>query len=202
MTDSQPEQSPTGRPFILSIVGPSASGKSQLARRTAAVLGEEVASRIPTDYFFMPRPAGQSLPDFLRQPLRYDWALLTHLVGLPIGSVVSTPDADFTGFRRIADSAGRPFTIRPVMIVDAMAAFPGADLLVRLDVPDDVRRDRLRERDVRWGSDVSANWEHLEFTWRTAQDEMSRPDIVLDGALPFEVNIEALAEEIRRRLVR
>lgn len=200
MIDFQPEQSAKGRPFIVSIVGPSASGKSQLARRTAAMLGEVVASRVPTDYFFMPCAAGQSLPDFLRQPLRYDWPLLVHLLALPIGRVVSTPDADFTGFRRIADSGGRPFTIRPVMIVDAMAAFPDTDLLVRLDAPDDVRRERLRERDLRWGSDVSANWEHLEITWRMAQDEMRRPDIALDGERPFEVNIEAVAAEIRARL--
>lgn len=200
MIDPQPEQPANGETFIVSIVGPSASGKSQLARRTAAVLGDGIASRIPTDYFFIPRPAGQSLPVFLRQPLRYDWTLLAHLLGLPIGSVVSTPDADFTGFRRIADSGGRPFTIWPVMIVDAMAAFPAADLLVRLDVPDDVRRARLRERDVRWGSDVSANWTHLEITWRMARDAMRLPDIALDGERPFKVNIMALAGEIRARL--
>lgn len=107
MTDSQSEQSATVRPFIVSIVGPSASGKSQLARRTAAVLGDGIASRIPTDYFFTPRPVGQSLPVFLRQPLRYDWTLLAHLLALPIGSVVSTPDADFTGFRLPANRGQR-----------------------------------------------------------------------------------------------
>lgn len=188
------------RPFVVSIVGPSASGKSQLAKRTAATLGEELACRIPTDYFFIPRGIGQPLPEFLNQPLRYDWPLLAERLAQPIGTILSTPEADFAGFRRLADSGGRPFTIRPVMIVDAMAAFPGADLLVRLDVPDDVRRERLRERDVRWGSHVSANWEHLAITWRTARDEMRRPDIALDGERAIELNAGALAEEIRIRL--
>lgn len=197
MTDLQTKHPVRERPFTVSIVGPSASGKSQLARHTAAALGEDAACRIPTDYFFIPRSAGQSLPNFLRQPLQYDWTLLVRHLAAPIGTVRSTPDADFTVFDRLAESGGREFTIRPVMIVDAMAAFPGADLLVRIDVPDAVRRERLRERDIRWGSAVSANWEHLETTWRRAREEMRSPEIVLDGERSIEVNARALAEEIR-----
>jgi len=187
-------------PFVISIVGRSASGKSQLARRTAAMPGKDVACRIPTDYFFIPRRAGQSLPDFLRQPLRYDWTLLARHLAEPYGTVRSTPDADFAVFDRLADHGGRLFTIRPVMLVDAMAAFPGADLLVRLDVPDAIRRGRLRERDIGWGSAVSANWEHLEVTWRRAWEEMRSSEIVLDGALAIVDNARTLAEEIHHRL--
>jgi uridine kinase len=191
------------RPFIVSIVGPSAAGKSQLARRTAAELGDDLASRVPADDFFVPRPVDQPLGDFLRQPLRYDWALLAQCLALPVGTAVTTPNADFTTFQRIADSGGRPFTIRQVMIVDAMVAFPNADLLVRLDVPDDVRRERLRERDVRWNSNVLANWEHLTVTWRMALAtlaEMRSPDLALDGERPLDVNAGTVAELVRSRL--
>ena len=200
MTSHQLEHAPARRPFVVSIVGPSASGKSQLAKGTAAGLGESLASRIPTDFFFIPRATDQPLPDFLRQPLQYEWSLIAHLIAQPIGTAVSTPDADFTGFQRRADSGGLPFTILPVMIADAMAAFPDADLLVRLDVPDDVRRERLRERDVRWGSNVSANWEHLIVTWHAALEEMRLADITLDGERSITVNAGALADEIRARL--
>lgn len=186
------------RPFIVSIVGPSASGKSQLARRAAAELGEVVASRVPADYFFVPREADQSLADFLRQPLRYDWPLLMERIASPLGTIASTPAADFTTFRRLAGSGGRPFTIRPVMLIDAMAACPEADLLIRLDVPDDVRRERLQERDVRWGSNVAANWEHLCATWDAALAEMRSPDMVLNGEQPLEVSARVLAQEVRR----
>lgn len=201
---SQPRQRQVpGRPFVVSIVGPSATGKSQLAKRVMTELGEDLACRVPADSFFIPRPQGQSMPEFLRQPLQYDWSLLGRLLALPIRTAVTTPDADFTRFRRRAESGGRPFRIRPVMIVDAMAAFPTADLLARLDVPDDVRRERLRERDVRWGSHVLANWDHLTFTWRAslaALAEMRGPELTLDGEEPVEVNAAALAEKIRTHM--
>lgn len=199
MTGTQTEHPVPERRFTVSIVGPSASGKSQLAMHTAEVLGEDAACRIPTDYFFIPRGAEQSLPDFLRQPLRYDWPLLARHLAAPSGTVRTTPDADFTGFHRLAESGGRSFVIRPVMIVDAMAAFPEADLLVLLDVPDEIRRERLRERDIRWGSAVSAHWEHLEVTWRHALEEMRSPEIVLDGERAIAVNARAMAEEIHNR---
>lgn len=188
------------KPFMVSIVGPSAAGKSQLAKRTTAALGEGVSCRIPTDYFFIPRQTDQPLPEFLRQPLQYDWPMIVQLIVQPIGTAVSTPDADFTGFQRRADSGGLPFTIRPVMIVDAMAAFPDADLLVRLDVPDDVRRERLCERDARWGTDVLANWDHLILTWQVALEQMRRPDMTLDGEHAVAVNVGEIVEAIRTRL--
>lgn len=196
MTSALSEQPANGRPFVISIVGPSASGKSQLAKCTATELGDPLACRIPTDYFFIPRDAGQPLTDFLRQPLQSDWPLIAQ----PIATAVSTPEADFSDFRRIADSGGRPFTIRPVMIVDAMAAFPHAALLVRLDVADDVRRERLRERDARWGSHVLANWGHLNVTWEAALKEMHGPDLTLAGERAITANAGVLATEIRARL--
>ncbi len=200
MTSQQEEQSVISQPFIVSIVGPSASGKSQLARRTAAELGEVMACRVPTDTFFIPRAVDQPLPDFLRQPLRCDWSLIAHLIVQPIGTTASTPDADFTGFRRRAECGGLPITIRPVMIVDAMAAVPDADLLVRLDVPADVRRERLCERDARWGTDVLANWDHLILTWQAALEQMLRPDMTLDGEQAVAVNAGKIVEAIRTRL--
>lgn len=110
-----------GQPLIVSIVGPSGAGKSQLAKLTQSVLGDDIAARIPTDYFFIPRPAHIPLDAFLKRPLRYDWELLRSLLRQPIGTPEETPDVDFTGFIRISDLGGRPFTVRPAMITDAMA---------------------------------------------------------------------------------
>ena len=160
-----PSGSARTQPLIVSIVGPSGAGKSQLAKLTQSMLGDDLASRIPTDYFFMPRPANMPLTTFLEQPLRYDWELLRTRLRLPIGTPVETPDADFKVFTRVSDAGGRPFTIRPVMITDAMAACPDAGLVVVLDVPAVVRRDRIAARDIRWGTNVLANWKHLETTW-------------------------------------
>lgn len=186
-----------GRPLIVSIVGPSGAGKSQLAKLTQLVLGDEIAARIPTDYFFVPRPAHMPLADFLRRPLRYDWNLPRSLLRQPVGTLVETPDADFAGFTRISDVGGRPFTIRPVMITDAMACYPGADLVVVLDVPAGIRRERIAARDIRWGTRVLANWEHLETTWRAGRVDLPAPDLTLDGARPLELSAHALAGLIR-----
>ncbi len=196
MTAHELGQPVIGRPYVVSIVGPSAAGKSQLARRTATELGEEVASRIPTDYFFIPRDAGQRLSEFLARPLQYDWPLIEALLTQPIGTDLSTPDADFTTFLRRGERGGRPFTVRPVMIVDAMVAYPDADLLVRLEVPDEVRRERLRKRDIRRGSHVLANWEHLNATWQAALEEMRLPTMTLDGEQSIEANASALVGAI------
>ena len=160
-----PSGSARTQPLIVPIVGPSGAGKSQLAKLTQSMLGDDFASRIPTDYFFVARPAPMPLADFLEQPLRYDWELLRSRLRQPIGTSVETPEANFAGFVRISDAGGRPFTIRPVMITDAMAVCPDAGLVVVLDVPAAVRRDRIAARDVRWGTNVLANWKHLESTW-------------------------------------
>lgn len=134
----------------VTIYAPSGSGKSQLAKATAELLGSDLATRVPTDYFFMPRPDAMPMATFDRLPLRYDWELIASLLALPIGAHVSTPDAEFTTFTRKENSGGRPFVIRPVMLLDAMVPFPHANLFVRIEVPDEVRLHRIRERDIQW----------------------------------------------------
>ena len=183
-------------PLVVSIVGPSGAGKSQLAKRAQSVLGDDIVARIPTDYFFVPRPSNMPLTTFLKQPLRYDWELLRSSLREPIGTPVETPDADFAGFSRISDAGGLPFTIRPVMITDAMARFPDADLLVMLDAPGGVRRDRIEARDVRWGTSVLVNWEHLEMTWTESRAGLPAPDLTLNGSRSLSLNADALARLI------
>lgn len=128
---------------IVSIVGPSNAGKSEVAKRTAERLGNDIACRIPTDYFIIPRKTNEFLTMFLAQPLKWDWALLRQRLKAPVGSGVATPDFDFEDFTRQASNGGKPFTVRPVMLTDAMAACPYADLVVRIDAPNNVRHNRV-----------------------------------------------------------
>lgn len=202
LIDPVDQQPPKRRPLIVSIVGPSGAGKSQLAKLTQSVLGDEIATRIPTDDFFVPRPAQLPLAEFLKRPLQYDWDLLRFVLQQPIGTPVETPDADFTGFTRTSNSGGRPFIIRPVMITDAMVRFPGANMLVLLDVPAPVRRERIAARDIRWGAHVLANWEHLEATWDVGRAELPDPDLTLDGTRSLPLNAHALADLIRSHLTK
>jgi uridine kinase len=179
----------------VSICGPSGAGKSQLARLLADELGPDIAARIPVDYFFVPRPQGMPPDVYLARPLRWDWALLKQQLTLPMGTVTSTPDADFETFQRRSDGGGLPFTIRPVMICDAMAACPGSNLVVVLEVPADVRRERIAGRDQRWGTRVADRWQHLEETWRSASTGLV-PDLVLDGTVPVAMTAARLGQWI------
>ena len=180
--------------LVVSIAGPSGAGKSQLARLTAALLGEGVASRVPADYFLVPRPPVMAMDDFMRQPAAWDWPLLERLLALPLGSVATTPDFDFSTFQRVAMDGGLPVTVRTVMVIDAMAPYPRADLIVRVDAPAATRRQRLAERDVRWGTTVLARWEQLELTNRTVTNHQPRlPDHSVDGERPLAENAARLA---------
>lgn len=167
-------------PLVISLCGPSSVGKSRLALALVQQLGDEIASRVPADYFFVPRPALKSYESFLAVPLMWDWSLLASRLALPEGAVTSTPDADFETFRRFGDQGGPTFTIRPVMICDAMAPYPRSDVVVLMEAPTTVRRARLAERDRRWGTRVAHRWQHLERTWLAASVGVE-PDIVLDA---------------------
>jgi uridine kinase len=184
---------------IVSIVGPSNSGKSQLAKQAAALLGEQVAGRVPADYFLVPRRAAQSLRAYILEPLQWDWELLNSVLAEPLGTAVSTPDFDFGKFVRTAATGGKPFTIRPVMLIDAMAAFPGADLVVRVDVPETERRIRALARDSRQGSDVVSRWANMEMSWDAARRELPLVDLLLEGTQPLEQNARVLADLIGKR---
>lgn len=183
-----------GKPYLVTIYGAAGSGKSVLAKAVVETLGEAIAARVPTDYFFVPREPNEPLPAYLAKPLAWDWDLLRERLSLPIGTDATTPDADFEAFTRIAASGGRPLSIRSVMLLDAMAPFPEADLAVRLDVPAAVRRERIISRDERWGTRVRDRWAHLEETWHAVPEVV--PDLVLDGTCPMEDNVAALVAMI------
>lgn len=184
-------------PLIISICGPAGSGKSQLAKAVAALLGEDRASRVPADMFLVPRGEDESLEAFFARPLRWDWDLLAARLGLPMGTQGTTPDVDFAAFRRRSDEGGYPFAVRPVMLVDAMAPYPASALAALLEVPREERERRIIDRDARWGTRVADRLHHLDVTWRKASDGL-RPDVVLDGTRPLAHLAADLAAGIRR----
>jgi thymidylate kinase len=187
------------KPYLVTIFGAAGSGKSVVAKAVADALGESFAARVPTDYFLLPRRADERLERYLERPLRWDWPLLRERLALPIGTQSTTPDVNFETFTRIAASGGRSMPIRSVMIVDAMAPFPGADLVVRLDVPDAERRDRIAARDERWGTRVRDRWAHLQLTWSSVPHH--QPDMVLDGTQPIERSVTEVGQEIVERVM-
>jgi len=181
----------SGSRVVLSICGPAGAGKSHLAKALCALLGPERCTRVPTDYFAL--PATEPPETFFTKPLRYDWSFLTRALALPEGSVTSTPDFDFGRFQRIADTGGRPFTIRRIMVLDAMEPYPSSDATILLSVPEHVRRDRIVARDEVWKTRVRDRFHHLDATWAHAQTHMPPCDLELDGTEPLDANAERLA---------
>jgi hypothetical protein len=117
---------------------------------------------------------------------------------LPEGTVTSTPDSDFDRFRRGAETGGRPFAIRPVMVLDSMEPYPGSDAAIGLVAPDDVCRPRIDVRDQIWKTRVGDRLHHLAVTWAHAWTLIAACDLELDGTAPLAANAEHLANWLRR----
>jgi len=188
----------TTRPrYVVSIYGPSGAGKSQLAKAVVATLGADRCGRIPGDNFLL--PATEPLETYLAKPLQYDWHLIRRAIGQVLGTVSTIPDFDFDAFTRRNDTGGNPYTVRQVMVIDAMYPFPDADLSVLLHAPAEIRRERIIERDRRWGTRVIERWDNLEATRQYVEGLNASCDIVLDGTCSLEENAMVIAHAIAQR---
>lgn len=107
---------------------------------------------------------------------------------------------DVTGFERAADDCDLAVTIRPIMNLDAIAAYPDADLLGLLVIDDGEHPRRIAARDSRWGTDVSTRWDHLQLTWEAAWGETRPPDVAIDASRPIDESAAVLATTIRERM--
>lgn len=182
--------------IILSIWGGSGCGKSTLAKALAVRLGDARASRVPCDYFLKPNPYATLAP-YALTPLAYDWDLIeTCLTGVD-GAERSAPSFDFNGFKRVAISGGPGFTLRPVMILDAMLPYPRADVIIRVYLPEDLRRQRIIARDAIWGTRVIDYWQHHQRTLTFAERIALPACLELDGREPVEHNLERILAALR-----
>lgn len=183
-------------PTIVSICGPSGSGKSHLAKAVAEALGPDRCTRIPTDYFLLlPAHPPSSQPVLA---LGWDWALLDEVLAEPPGTPVTTPDVDFDGLVRRAPSGGLPFVVRPVMLTDALAPHPAASFRILLTAPASIRRARVAARDVKWNSRVIDRWASLEHAWTEVAATQPAWDSRVDGGRPISHNAARVAERLTR----
>lgn len=177
------------RRMLLSIMGPAASGKSTLAKRLQERRPDLVA-RVPVDFFFVPRPDHEPLAEYLDRPFCYDWPALDAALAAD-GTGRSSPDCDFGSLQWRAPTGGMPIATAPVYALDGMRPHPRSDRLVRLRLNAVTQRERLRERDVRWGSKVADRAGHLAATYDAGLCELPRtPDLTLDATAPIEENCE------------
>jgi len=181
---------------VVSIAGPAGTGKSQLALATVRLLGEDIAARLPMDWFIEPR--AEPMEVWLQRPLTYDHAAVRALLAAPDGATRLTPPFDFTMFHRSEVSGERKtIPIRPVMVLDAMEPWPGADLTILVETPSEIRYQRIVERDTRWGTSVIDRWNHLELTRRHVESLGHRCDLTLNGELPIPGNAERIVDALR-----
>lgn len=185
-------------PAVISIAGPAGAGKSQVAKALVRLLGDDLAARVPMDWYLVPRSV--PMEAWRREPLAWDHAAVRALLAAPVGETRLTPPFDFTTFQHSAATGERvAIPIRPVMVLDAMAPWPKADLTVLLAVPEAARRARIVARDARWGSHVADRWLQLEATWRQVETQAPRADLTLDGEAPIERTAAAIAAAARER---
>lgn len=158
---------------VVSICGPAGTGKSQLAKALAERLGPVRCARIPTDYFLLP-----SNPSSV-QPYRWDWELLKRVLAFSDGTSMTTPSFDFERMCRLAETGGRPFTLRSTVLIDAIEPYPRSGLTILITAPEAMRRERIVARDEVWGSRTRDRWERLELTWKRAWASHSAFDLEL-----------------------
>ena len=177
--------------IVISICGGSGAGKSQLAKQLVAHLGVDCCSRVPTDYFL--------LPGAVAEPLAYDWQLLAQTLTLPDGTECTTPDFDFDRHTRRALSGGRPFCLRPLMVVDRMLPYPQGNYTFLLQAQEDERQRRITARDAIWHTRVIDRWNQNEKTLDSLTVSMYHYSMVLDGLEPVETNSQRIVEFLREK---
>lgn len=176
---------------ILSICGGSGSGKSILAKHLVERLGAEFTVRIPTDYYLKPNPY-PSLAKFMQHPLQYDWELLQAVLDEADGTSITTPIYDFTRFQRLAETGGRPFVLRPIIIMDAMVPYPSADLSFLVQCPMEERQRRIIERDRHWHTQVIKYWDLHQTTLAAMLCERQQFDLMINGMASLAENVERI----------
>jgi hypothetical protein len=150
------------------------------------------------DWYLVPRD--EPMAAWLRRPLAWDVDAVRALLAAPIGETRLTPPFDFETFTRSEGTGQRKaIPIRPVMVLDAMAPWPGAGLSVWLDAPPPLRRRRIVARDARWGTRVIDRWQHLELTRRHIEARAHRFDLTLDGEAPLEESAARVVAMLERR---
>ncbi len=144
------------KPFLLAVVGGSASGKTRLAHALADHFSSHDAYVIPEDDYYVDagNQPGFSASDFnFDEPAAKDHALLaSHLAALRQGLPVEAPQYDFTTHCRCDTTVAR--VPAAVMIVEGLHLLASPELAAQFDLSifvdacDTTRLSRRIQRDV------------------------------------------------------
>jgi uridine kinase len=198
-------------PFLVGIAGGSGSGKSALAHRIAAALGDRAAI-LAHDAYYLDRPGATDGDDF-DTPEALDGArFLADLRALRAGRPVCPPRYCFETHRRLGD--GPRLEPRAVVLVEGILllhdrAVRGVlDLAIFVDAPGTLRLARRVARDTRErGRTAESVARQYAATVSPAHARYVEPtkalaDLVLLNAGRLEPLVEVATTVIRARLAR
>ena len=144
------------RPYLIGVAGGSNSGKTTIAERLAAVVGNRHVSLIKLDSYYVATP---ELPLDERRAMNYDhpdafdWELLNdHLAALSAGASVDVPIYDYAGYDRTSESvrveATKVIVVEGILVLWEPRLRERFDLKIYVDAPADLRIIRRLRRDV------------------------------------------------------
>lgn len=202
----------SSRPFLLAVVGGSASGKTRLAHALADHFASHDAYVIPEDDYYVDagNQAGFIASDFnFDEPAAKDHALLaSHLAALREGLPVEAPQYDFTTHCRCHQTVAR--APAGVLIVEGLHLLASPelaaqfDLTIFVDACDTTRLARRIQRDVaergRTEDFVKQQFEQIVRPMHDLHVEPQRAaaDLVVEnmGAPDFEALAKPVVERI------
>jgi len=142
--------------FVIGVAGGSGSGKSTVTRQVLASIGQDMASVLYQDDYYldqsdMSREARRKTN--YDHPQAFDWPLMVqHLQALRRGEPIKMPRYDFTQDNRASQTI--PIKPAPVIVVEGLFALFDADLRkmmslkIFVDTAPDVRFIRRLQRDM------------------------------------------------------
>jgi uridine kinase len=144
------------QPYLIGVAGGSNSGKTTIAERLAALMGDEHLTLIRLDSYYLDRPGE---PIEVRaaanydHPDAFDWELLDdHLAALTAGTSVAVPVYDFASFARTGSSEvvrpSRVVVVEGILVLWEPRLRERFDLKIFVDAPADLRVIRRLRRDV------------------------------------------------------
>ncbi len=198
-------------PLVIGISGGTGSGKTTVARKIIASVGEENVVYLQQDSYY--RDLGEMPMDERRHvnfdhPDAFDGELmLNHLQALRAGRSIQLPIYDFVLHSRKKET--RRVEPRPVILVEGILVFFDPrmrrlmDVKIYVDCNADVRFIRRLERDIRErGRSVESVIEQYLATVRPMHLEFVAPairyaDIILPGSGSSEAAIDLIVGGIR-----
>ena len=147
---------PSARPFLIGVAGGSGSGKTTVAERLAALIGEPSLALLRLDAYYCDNshlPAVERAAINYDHPDAFDWKLLVeHVDALAAGEPVQVPVYDFATYERLPErllvAPARVVVVEGILVLFEPELRDRFDLRVYVDTDADVRFIRRLERDV------------------------------------------------------